>query len=70
LFHTHHHRAISPNPTPHFAQICSATYVRLVLFFVVHTFWMNFYLGVFDTQLGDAHAQVRRAHFHACAWTH
>ena len=38
--------------------------MRLVAFFLVHTFWMNFYLGVFDMQMGDVHSSMSVAEQH------
>ena len=37
-------------------QVFSAEFQQLALFFAVHSFWINFYIGVFDVQLGDVFA--------------
>lgn len=36
-------------------QIRSSTYIFLCVFFVVNSFWANFYVGTIDLQLGDSH---------------
>ena len=34
----------------------SAEFIRLTFFFLINSFWMNFYIGSFDVQLGDSRA--------------
>lgn len=36
-------------------QIMSREFILLTLFFLVNSFWANFYIGTFDMQLGDKH---------------
>jgi signal transduction histidine kinase len=36
-------------------QILSSEFLNLTGFFLVNSFWMNFYIGSFDMQLGDKH---------------
>jgi MFS family permease len=46
------------------AQIASPEFIWLTVFFLVNSFWANFYIGTFDMQLGDKHsltAQQRHA---------
>jgi len=33
----------------------SSEFIFLTLFFLVNSFWANFYIGTFDMQLGDKH---------------
>eukprot|EP00599_Poterioochromonas_sp_BG-1_P011556 CAMPEP_0173159856 /NCGR_PEP_ID=MMETSP1105-20130129/17406_1 /TAXON_ID=2985 /ORGANISM="Ochromonas sp., Strain BG-1" /LENGTH=358 /DNA_ID=CAMNT_0014078465 /DNA_START=187 /DNA_END=1260 /DNA_ORIENTATION=- len=35
-------------------QVKSSEFLRLVGFFLVNSFWVNFYIGSFDVQIGDA----------------
>lgn len=37
-------------------QIFSSEFMLLTLFFLVNSFWANFYIGTFDMQLGDKHS--------------
>lgn len=52
-------------------QAYSPEYIYLTVLFVVHTFWMNFYLGVFDVELGDrqAHLSADEKHIYANQFT-
>jgi len=36
-------------------QTTSPEFLYLTFFFLVNSFWANFYLGTFDMQLGDKH---------------
>jgi MFS family permease len=37
-------------------QIASPEFIWLTAFFLVNSFWANFYIGTFDMQLGDKHS--------------
>jgi MFS family permease len=37
-------------------QIASPEFIWLTVFFLVNSFWANFYIGTFDMQLGDKHS--------------
>lgn len=36
-----------------YRQLCSAEFIELAVFFIVSTYWANFFIGTLDMQLGD-----------------
>lgn len=61
--HQHLHEELAPHAKAYkvlkeqgfYEQLFSPEFSRLLYFFLVNSFWLNFYIGAFDVQLGDAH---------------
>jgi MFS family permease len=49
-------------------QILSAEFLWLTFFFLVNTFWANFYIGTFDMQLGDKHSLTPELRHEFAQW--
>ena len=60
--HQHIHEELAPHAKAYkslkeanfYEQLLSPEFLRLSYFFLVNSFWLNFYIGAFDVQLGDA----------------
>jgi MFS family permease len=57
----HHEKDVMYKPVPvsvkessMYEQLTSPTYIWITIFFLINSFWANFYIGVIDLQLGDS----------------